>query len=104
MEVSLVRGAPVKARMRTQPVIEVEVLAERRAGLSDRVVGLEIHLLIFVETFLIHTGQTAFANASYGIDARLACWLLMCQDRMAAIASRSRTSSCRRCWACSERA
>ena len=47
MEVSLARGAPVKARMRTQSVVEVEILAQRRAGLSDRVVGIETYLLVF---------------------------------------------------------
>ena len=40
-------GAPVKARMRTQPVVEVGISAQRRAGLCDRVVGLEIDLLVF---------------------------------------------------------
>jgi CRP-like cAMP-binding protein len=38
--------------------------------------------LRFVETFLIQTAQTALTNAAYGIDARLARWLLMSQDRM----------------------
>jgi CRP-like cAMP-binding protein len=39
-------------------------------------------LLRFVQTLLIQTAQTAFANASYNIEVRLARWLLMCQDRV----------------------
>jgi CRP-like cAMP-binding protein len=39
-------------------------------------------LLRFVQTLLIQTAQTAFANASYNIEVRLARWLLMCQDRI----------------------
>lgn len=39
-------------------------------------------LLRFVQTLLIQTAQTAFANASYNIEVRLARWLLMCHDRV----------------------
>lgn len=39
-------------------------------------------LLRFVQTLLIQTAQTAFANASYNIEIRLARWLLMCHDRV----------------------
>ncbi len=38
--------------------------------------------LCFAHTLLVQTAQTAFANASFGIEARLARWLLMCQDRL----------------------
>jgi len=31
---------------------------------------------------MIQTAQTAFANATYNLDVRLARWLLMCQDRL----------------------
>ncbi|WP_264048698.1 Crp/Fnr family transcriptional regulator [Methylobacterium flocculans] len=39
-------------------------------------------LLCFVQTLLIQTAQTAFANASYNIEVRLGRWLLMCHDRV----------------------
>src|SRR6202051_5164117 len=47
LEVSLVRGASVKARMRALSIVEVEIAAQRRASLCDRVVGFEIYLLVF---------------------------------------------------------
>ena len=39
-------------------------------------------LLRFIQVQLIQTAQTAFVNATYTIDVRLARWLLMCQDRL----------------------
>jgi CRP-like cAMP-binding protein len=39
-------------------------------------------LLRFIQTQLLQTAQTAFANATYTIDVRLARWLLMSQDRL----------------------
>src|SRR5271170_1063617 len=46
-EVSLVRGASVKARMRALSIVEVEIAAQRRASFRDRVVGFELYLLVF---------------------------------------------------------
>jgi CRP-like cAMP-binding protein len=39
-------------------------------------------LLRSVQVQMIQTAQTAFANATYNLDVRLARWLLMCQDRL----------------------
>ncbi|MGH1592244.1 Crp/Fnr family transcriptional regulator [Methylobacterium phyllosphaerae] len=39
-------------------------------------------LLRYVQVQFVQTAQTAFANASYTLDVRLARWLLMCQDRI----------------------
>ena len=39
-------------------------------------------LLRSIQVQIIQTAQTAFANATYNIDVRLARWLLMCQDRL----------------------
>jgi len=39
-------------------------------------------LLRYIQVQLVQTAQTAFANAFYTLDARLARWLLMCQDRL----------------------
>jgi len=39
-------------------------------------------LLRFIQVQIIQTAQTAFVNATYTVDVRLARWLLMCQDRL----------------------
>ncbi|GJD43522.1 hypothetical protein AFCDBAGC_1374 [Methylobacterium cerastii] len=39
-------------------------------------------LLRYVQTLILQTAQTAFVNAAYNIDVRLARWLLMCHDRL----------------------
>ncbi|MDR7037793.1 CRP-like cAMP-binding protein [Methylobacterium sp. BE186] len=39
-------------------------------------------LLRSIQVQLIQTAQTAFVNATYTVDVRLARWLLMCQDRL----------------------
>jgi CRP-like cAMP-binding protein len=39
-------------------------------------------LLRSVQVQFLQTAQTAFVNATYTIDVRLARWLLMCQDRV----------------------
>ena len=39
-------------------------------------------LLRFVQTLLVQAAQTAFVNATFDIESRLARWLLMCQDRL----------------------
>jgi len=39
-------------------------------------------LLRFVHTFMVQVGQTAYANAGYSIEERLARWLLMTHDRL----------------------
>jgi CRP-like cAMP-binding protein len=39
-------------------------------------------LLRYIQVQFVQTAQTAFANASYTLDVRLARWLLMCQDRL----------------------
>lgn len=39
-------------------------------------------LLRYVQVQFVQTAQTAFANATYTLDVRLARWLLMCRDRI----------------------
>ncbi|MEG9505348.1 MAG: Crp/Fnr family transcriptional regulator [Methylorubrum extorquens] len=39
-------------------------------------------LLRFAQVQYVQTAQTAFVNASYQIEVRLARWLLMCHDRL----------------------
>jgi CRP-like cAMP-binding protein len=39
-------------------------------------------LLRFVHTFIVQISQTAFANAGYSVEERLARWLLMTHDRL----------------------
>ena len=36
---------------------------------------------LFVHTFIVQLGQTAYANVTFNIEARLARWILMTQDR-----------------------
>jgi CRP-like cAMP-binding protein len=38
--------------------------------------------LRFVHTFIVQVSQTAYANAAYDIEARLARWILMTHDRV----------------------
>ena len=47
----------------------------------DRSLSLRTLMLSYVQALLIQTAQTAFANAVYTIEIRLARWLLMCHDR-----------------------
>jgi hypothetical protein len=47
VEVRPIRRQPVKARVRTPRIVELDVPAERRARLAHRVVGTQIHLLVF---------------------------------------------------------
>jgi len=39
-------------------------------------------LLRSVQVQIVQTAQTAYVNATYTVDVRLARWLLMCQDRL----------------------
>jgi CRP-like cAMP-binding protein len=43
---------------------------------------LRSQLLRFVHTFIVQVSQTAYANAGYSIEERLARWLLMTHDRL----------------------
>jgi CRP-like cAMP-binding protein len=47
----------------------------------DRSPTLRTLMLRYVHTKLIQARQTAFVNAAYTMDVRLAHWLLMCHDR-----------------------
>lgn len=49
---------------------------------ADESRSLRNRLLRYVLTELIQARQTAFVNASLGIEARLAHWLLICHDRV----------------------
>ena len=50
VEVGLIRGAVVKARMWATAIVEVEISADRAAGLADAFVGSQIDLLVFDAT------------------------------------------------------
>ncbi len=60
--------------------LRIEVDALRAATRASK--SLEKLLLNFIQTLLIQTAQTAYANLSHTLDTRLARWLLMCQDRL----------------------
>jgi len=44
--------------------------------------ALQAGLLRYVHTLLVQTAQTAYANAGFSIEARLARWILMTDDRL----------------------
>ena len=48
----------------------------------DQSPTLRALLLRFVHTFIVEVSQTAYANAGYSIEERLARWLLMTHDRL----------------------
>ncbi|KRB29790.1 CarD family transcriptional regulator [Mesorhizobium sp. Root695] len=48
----------------------------------DRSPTLRAHLLRFIHTFIVQVSQTAYANAGYSLEERLARWLLMTHDRL----------------------
>ena len=51
-----------------------------RAAMNESA-SLRAVLLRYVHTFLLQVSQTAYANAGFQIEARLARWVLMTQDR-----------------------
>jgi CRP-like cAMP-binding protein len=44
--------------------------------------ALRMMLLRFVHTFIVQVSQTAYTNAGYSLEERLARWLLMTHDRL----------------------
>ncbi|WP_018261936.1 Crp/Fnr family transcriptional regulator [Methylobacterium sp. WSM2598] len=61
-----------------------EALAIEAGRLVEAAEGsraMRLLFLRFVQVLLVQTAQTAFVNATYQIEARLARWLLMCHDR-----------------------
>lgn len=56
-------------------------VAELQAAM-DHSATLRALLLRFVHTFIVQVSQTAYANAGYSIEERLARWLLMTHDRL----------------------
>lgn len=48
----------------------------------DHSPALRALLLRFVHTFIVQVSQTAYANAGYSVEERLARWLLMTHDRL----------------------
>lgn len=62
-----------------------EVLAistEALCAAMSRSASLHKLLLRFAQVQYVQTAQTAFVNATFQIEARLARWLLMCHDRL----------------------
>ena len=86
----LVGGAPVLMGVDRTPLHHFvqnagEMLAIDAADLGQAVdasPSLRKLLLHYAQTLMVQTAQTAFANAAYNMDARLARWLLMCHDRL----------------------
>ena len=56
--------------------------ADELQAAMDHSSTLRALLLRFVHTFIVQVSQTAYANAGYSIEERLARWLLMTHDRL----------------------
>lgn len=56
------------------PVGELRAAMDRSPSVRDR-------LLRYAHAFMVQTSQTAYANAAFAIEARLARWILMTHDR-----------------------
>ena len=56
--------------------------AEKLSRLIDQSISLRRSLTRFVQVFLTHVSRTALANGRETLEARLARWLLMAQDRL----------------------
>lgn len=46
-EIGLIRGAVVKIRMGTPAIVEVEIAADRGAGVRYAIVGPQVNLIVF---------------------------------------------------------
>lgn len=57
------------------------ISAEHMRPLLEQSATLRSILLRYVHTFIVQVSQTAYANAGYDVQARLARWLLMTHDR-----------------------
>ena len=86
----LVAAAPVMLAANQSPYLHFvqmpgEGLRISRTDLLaavDRSPVLRSLLLRSIQALLVQTAETAFANAVYTIEVRLARWLLMCHDRV----------------------
>ncbi|CAO4136714.1 Crp/Fnr family transcriptional regulator [Methylorubrum extorquens] len=58
------------------------VSSQAFCGAVSQSASLHKFLLRFAQVQYLQTAQTAFVNASYQIEVRLARWLLMCHDRL----------------------
>ncbi|CAO4184560.1 Crp/Fnr family transcriptional regulator [Methylorubrum extorquens] len=58
------------------------IKTEALCGAVGQSASLQKLLLRFTQVLYVQTAQTAFVNASYQIEVRLARWLLMCHDRL----------------------
>jgi CRP-like cAMP-binding protein len=59
----------------------LRMAAAQLGSIMEQSASLRSLLLRFVHTFMVQVSQTAYANAAYDIEARLARWILMTHDR-----------------------
>ena len=64
------------------PIEALRIEADLLQAAMDQSNALRTLLLRFVHTFIVQVSQTAYANAGYSIEERLARWLLMTHDRL----------------------
>lgn len=58
------------------------IAAEQLRPVLEQSASMRSVFLRYVHTFVVQVSQTAFANAGYSVEARLARWLLMTHDRV----------------------
>lgn len=60
----------------------LSISAQALCAATNQSRSLHKLLLRYIQVQYVQTAQTAFVNATYTIEVRLARWLLMCQDRL----------------------
>jgi CRP-like cAMP-binding protein len=82
-------GLPVVLGVESSPHVfmvqsegEAVRIRRRPQEAMDRSSSLRALLARYVHCFMVLVAQTAYANANYGLESRLARWILMTQDRL----------------------
>jgi CRP-like cAMP-binding protein len=60
----------------------LRITAQDLRGAIAQSPSINARLLRYVHAMMVQTAQTAYANASFNIEARLARWILMTHDRL----------------------
>lgn len=64
------------------PGVVLSIDTEALCAAVDQNPSLRKHLLRYTQVQFVQAAQTAFINATFNVEARLARWLLMCHDRV----------------------
>ena len=75
-----VRSSPLRAMVQ-MPGDGLEMATGALLDATERSRSLRSTLLRFTHVFMMQAASTAYSNAHYTVEQRLARWLLMCHDR-----------------------